>query len=386
MQEKRNFLTNICSIVEVEFLKIRCIHTGDLHIGMEFKNASFDKEYAQKRRMEIWETFNKIIDRAKATEADILLIAGDLFEEDYCSLGDIKRINLRFKDIKNTKVVISAGNHDILGKRSLYKLIEWSENVYIFDTGKINKIEFSDLNTVVWGLSWDKKEIRENLLKDFSIDNRELINILLIHGDVLNKNSEYLPLDKEALIKSGFDYIALGHIHKPQIIDNMIFYCGSPEPLDFGETGEHGIIEGFISKENVDMKFIPFSKRSFIIKILEIKETMGLTEIINKIIDVDDKESRKKNMYRVILKGVRDRHINIDLYEIKENLKDEFFYLEMIDKTNPDYDIDRIYKENKDNIIGYFIESMKKEGLEKPIVKEALYIGLEALLDEKVKI
>ena len=55
-----------------------------------------------------------------------------------------------------------------------------------------------------------------------------------------------MPLDKNYLDQLGFDYIALGHIHKPIIISDNMAYCGSPEPLDFGEIGEHGIIQGII--------------------------------------------------------------------------------------------------------------------------------------------
>lgn len=366
-------------------MEIRCIHTGDLHLGMEFKSASFDKKQANTRRLELWETFNRIIDRCKEIKAHILFIAGDLFEDEYCSVADVKRIDSKFREISNTKIVISAGNHDTLGRRSLYRLIKWSDNVYIFEPNNVSKIEFNDINTVIWGLSWDKKLERDSLLDNIRIGDNSRLNILLAHGDALSKDSEYLPINKTALINSGFNYVALGHIHKPQFISSSICYCGSPEPLDFGETGSHGIIEGTISLEDTKMSFVPFAKREFIIREIPINENMSYNEIIDRIKSIDDKENRAINLYRGIIKGTRDSQINLNIKDIKEYLHNEFYYIDIIDNTTPDYDLDKIYNENSNNIVGLFIKEMEKQGLDNEIVRDALYYGLEVLLSEKVK-
>jgi hypothetical protein len=74
----------------------------------------------------------------------------------------------------------------------------------------------------------------------------------------------------------------------------------------------------------------------------------------------------------------------LDLEEIKEILKDEFYHIEIINCTTPDYDLDKLLKENNNNIIGIFIKEMMKKGLEDPIVKDGLYLGLKILLKEKM--
>lgn len=365
-------------------MEVKFIHTGDLHLGLQFENASFSLEYANKRRIELWETFERIIDRVKKNNIDILIIAGDLFEDEYCSIGDIKRINSTLKGLSDTRIIITAGNHDSFGEKSLYKAIEWSENIYVFQGENMGNVEFEDINTIVWGVSWEKKEEKRNLVDDIAIEKKDKTNILVVHGDTLNKNSTYLPIDKDKI--SHFDYVALGHIHKPQFISHNIAYCGSPEPLDFGEQGEHGIIEGNISNGQVVAEFVPFNKREFIIKEITLDENMDYNDIKTKITSCDDNDKRSENLYRIILKGLRDSDIKIDIGEMQEVLKNKFNYLEIIDKTKPDYDIERIEQKNKDNIIGAFIRDMKKKGLDNPIIKDALYEGLEVLLSEKVKI
>ena len=58
-------------------------------------------------------------------------------------------------------MIISAGNHDYFYEKSLYNRVEWSPNVFIFRGNGLEKIEFPDLNTIIYGYSWDRVEIRE---------------------------------------------------------------------------------------------------------------------------------------------------------------------------------------------------------------------------------
>ena len=59
------------------------------------------------------------------------------------------------------------------------------------------------------------------------------------------------------------------------------------------------------------------------------------------------------------------------------------YYAEIIDNTSADYFLPKIHTENKDNIIGLYIDALK--GKENKIDIEALYLGLDALLNEGSK-
>ncbi|GMQ62427.1 metallophosphoesterase family protein [Vallitalea maricola] len=361
---------------------IKFIHTGDVHIGMEFKSASFSSEFARKRRNEIKETFMNIVSRAGEIQADLLLISGDLFEDEYITIGELKEINNSFSKISSTKIIMIAGNHDpIINDKSYYNLIDWSHNVYIMNT-YTEKITFEELNVDIYGLSWNKKEIKDNLFNDIEVENSDRINILLAHGDIYQK-SNYLPIDKDNLKSKNFDYVALGHIHKHNFIQPDIAYCGSPEPLDFGETGVHGIIEGSISKDKIDVDFLPFSKRQFVGVDVTVEDDMTIEDIIENIrIIVSDYDF--KNLYRFNLKGIRDKDILFDTQYIKERVEEYVIYAEIIDTTTPDYDLDKLRQENENNVIGKYIEYMERQNIQDEISKLALYEGIEALLSEKV--
>jgi len=360
---------------------VKFIHTGDLHLGLKFKNVSFQQEKAIERRNELWSTFERIVKYAKDNKVDFLLIAGDLFEEAYFTIGDITRVKDTFKTAENVNIIISAGNHDFKGSKSLYTRVEWTSNVTIFDGEGINKKEFEDLNTVIYGYSWDTVEIRTNNLfngLENKLDNTKN-NILVIHGDISN-NSSYLPLNLQELNNLNMDYIALGHIHKPQIISEKIAYSGCPEPLDFGELGERGIIKGMISNKKAEFQFVPFSKRKFIETEVIIDENMGYPDIINEIRNTSI-GNKKIDFYRINLKGFIQKDIIVE--NLNKDLNNDFYHIELVNNTILDYDLEQLEKENEGNIIGRFIDSMKEKNLDNPIVKDALYMGLEVLLKER---
>lgn len=357
---------------------VKFLHTGDLHLGLKFNSASFPREKAMERRRELWSTFERIVKYAKDNSIDFLLIAGDLFESDYFTMGDITRIRDTFRTAENVNIIISAGNHDYKGNKSFYNRIEWTNNVTIFKGDKIQKKEFPNLNTAIYGYSWESTHIRENTLLLGLADevDSEKNNILLLHGEV-NTQSNYLPLSIQELNKLNMDYIALGHIHKPEIITDNIAYCGSPEPLDFGETGPRGIILGKIENKELEIDFLPFSKRVFNLVDINIDETIGYPDIVKRIKHINI-GNRKDDFYRVKVNGFIQR--DIDIIDLKKDLIDDFYHIEIENYTTKDYNLEELIKENEDNIIGQFIQKMKAKGLEDPVVKNALYYGLEVLL------
>ncbi|MPW24877.1 DNA repair exonuclease [Alkalibaculum sp. M08DMB] len=360
-------------------MKIKFIHTADIHLGSRFNNASFPGDIAKIRRQEMWSTFHDIVSLAHKEKVDFLFISGDLFESELITLGDLKRINEAFKSIQDTQILITPGNHDTYGEKSPYKLISWSENVNIFKAQELSLIEFTDLNTNIYGFAWSEKYISNEFRYNMDPLDKDKNNILMLHGDIYNKKSNYFPIDKNYLKKLSFDYVALGHVHKPDIQENGIVYPGSPEPLDFGEIGSHGVILGQLQDSRVQTKFITMSKRQFLNEELYLHPEMTYQEIINII---QSYHGRERNLYRLSLLGLVDSDIDMD--QVINDVNKEFYYIEINNQVEPDYDLDKIMNQNSDNIIGLFIKEMRKKDLEDIEVKNALYLGLQALLKEKV--
>lgn len=351
---------------------MKVIHTADLHLSRIFRNFYFTHEIANIRRAELWKNFENTVNICKEKEINLLLISGDIYEKDYFTISDMKRFIALLSSIKKTRVLIITGNHDYISKESLFYKVDMPENVHIFNKDSIEYLDIDDLKTRVHGISWSSPIFKDNIdynaikLKD------NYTNIFMAHGSV-DKNSEYLYIDTKRLEEMGFDYIALGHIHKPMKVGEKSYYSGCPEPLSFSEMGSRGI--NYIDFSlNGKVEFLETGIRKYSTVEVVLNSDLNFFEIIDKI---KKYLVNSENFFRIILKGSISEDINLET--IIESLKEEYFYLEFVNNLSPSFDIENIYKENKDNIKGYFIEEMKKKDISLDKNLNALYYGLKAL-------
>lgn len=355
---------------------ISFIHSGDIHLGTAFKTASFGKSKGEERRADLWNSFERLINYAIEKNSDLIILAGDIFEEDMFTIKDINKLRDILSEAKNQRIVITPGNHDKLNLKSMYNRVRWPENTIILKESGLSKVVFEDIKLTLHGYSWTNvNEDSKTLISELQKDPNNY-NILVLHADI-SEDMDHLPLDLKQLRALEMDYIALGHIHKPEFLDHNIGYCGSLEGLDFGETGERGFIEGRLNEIST-FKFIPFSKREFYIEELELNENMTLNQIVSRAKELT-KEKYNVNFYRIILKG--NMPFYIDLEDIEARLQEEFYHVELINECRKNLDIDKIKNENENNIISNYIDSFSDNDLEDEIIRDAFYIGLYALLE-----
>lgn len=357
---------------------IKFIHTGDLHLGSVFENASFPADVAKLRREELFKTFNNIIKAAVSLKDNFLLICGDLFEEKFCTAHDIKRVFDTLAALTDIEVLIIAGNHDLYSSAYRHYANKYP-NIHIFGHKKIEKKSFEKFNTDIYAISWDKAAYyAEPDFSSIELDENK-INILMLHADCA-PNSTYMPINIKAISDIGFDYIALGHIHKPRHVTGRAYYCGSCEPLDFKETGEHGIYHIEADKDAFKIDFVKLASRNFVVNKVNITPDMGYLDILRALTANISHESLNNDMHRLAISGMVNSTINLD--EIIAQAKPSFFYMEYSNDTIPDFDIDYIKQQNENNIIGKFIEKMQQYDMTDERYRRALYKGLALLLSE----
>lgn len=258
------------------------IHIADMHFDTPFTFLGQTENFGDIRRLEQREAFKKIIEYIKQQKIKYLFISGDLYDQKYVKETTIEYINNSFKEIPETKIFISPGNHDPFLKNSFYNEFNWNENVYIFNN-EIGLYEFEDVD--IYGFGFDDFYCNNFKVDDIKIKNKNKLNILVLHGDVdASKNSEnpYNPVSNSELSSIGFDYIAMGHIHKRQIINENIVYPGSLISLGFDEPGEHGMIEADLGKDNLNINFIKLDNRLFEEKELDISKIYTRRRISRK--------------------------------------------------------------------------------------------------------
>ena len=356
---------------------MKFIHIADIHFDSAFVNLADKENLGEQRRLEQRKVFKKVIEYIKNNNIEYLFIAGDLYEHKYIKKTTIEFINEQFKEIPNTKIFITPGNHDPFLKNSYYNKFIWNENVKIFN-GKIEKIETEDAD--IYGFGFDDFYCTNSGIENIEIANKEKINILIMHGTqdgASLEEKQYNSFRTKDIEEKGFDYVALGHIHKLNYNNTKLVYPGSTISLGFDEPGKHGMIVGEIEKNDFKIDFIPLDVREFIIKNIDVTEINSKEELIEKLNDIDTQE---KELIEIYLIG--KRNFEIDIYEILKLISNDNI-IKIKNKTKINYDLEKISQEK--TLRGIFVKKMlEKMDLienedERIILENSIEIGMEAL-------
>ena len=98
-----------------------------------------------------------VLEEARRQQADLLLIAGDLFHRQPLK-RELKEVAAGFAAIPDTEIVLIAGNHDYLHPKSYYRTFAWPDNVHFILNKDLTPVHLERIHTTVWGCSfWDKK-------------------------------------------------------------------------------------------------------------------------------------------------------------------------------------------------------------------------------------
>lgn len=260
---------------------MKILHTSDWHLGRSLTNNT---TYIEDQKF----FFEKLYGILSEEHIDAVICAGDVYDSSVTNAEAI-----RLYDSVATKIcaemkipmIVIAGNHDsgprlaacseLLKEASLhvYGRLGSSSDPILLDNGRtavyplpyFNKDEAisiypekkDEITNADTAMKTVCDEIRRNM-------NKDKVNIIVSHSLIIN--SELSESDHSAQIGTasaiskdvfeGFDYVALGHIHKAQAISENIRYSGSPIKYSFGKEEYHkkGVV--IIDTENMSQKFV----------------------------------------------------------------------------------------------------------------------------------
>lgn len=372
--------------------KIKILHAADIHFDTPFSGMT--PKQALKSKEELKLVFEKIINLASEKQVDVILIAGDIFDNLSVNKSTLHFIKTCFEKIRNIYIFISPGNHDPFNEKSFYSIVEWPSNVYIFK-GKMEKVFLEDLNTVVWGAGFNTTHVNKSLVKEVKrVEGYN--NIMVLHGEIsISKDgNDYNPITEEEIAKSNMDYIALGHRHKfseVKKVENTYYsYSGCPQGRGFDELDDKGVVLLELKEKYIESKFIRTSIRNYYEKEINIEECFGYSEVKNRILNGILNYDRKNNFYKIVLKGQVSEEFTINEDVLEELLKDDFYFVKVIDKSEIKLDINELIK-------GYSLKSIFAKKIyeklqkaetkdEREIITLALKIGLQSISGDEVKI
>ena len=236
--------------------KLKIVLSADWHLDSPWEMLSPEKA-AQMRRLQR-EMPHRISRIAREERADLILLAGDLFDSATPYAESVRAVEQAFDGI-GIPVFIAPGNHDPL---PVWKGIKLPENVHLFTGEGLECV--STPCAEVYGAAFTRGS-KESIELSAPVCG-EKPRILLLHGDVGGRG-EYLPISEKQLAESGFHFAALGHIHKPSGLkrSSNTWWCypGCPMGRGFDETGARGIMLITLDGHSCEGEFLELSDRRF---------------------------------------------------------------------------------------------------------------------------
>ena len=379
---------------------MKIIHLADLHIGKRVNEFSMidDKKY-------ILNQILKIIDKEKP---DAVIIAGDVYDKQVPSIEAVELLDSFISDIskRKTTTFIISGNHDSAERLAFGSSLMAMGKIYISPVynGKISKYtlknDFGSANFYLLPFvkpNHVKRFFPDEKIESYTdairvvVDNLKLdtseINILIAHQFVTGASrteSEEISVggldNVDASVFEDFDYVALGHIHRPQKIGTeRIRYCGTPLKYSFSEVNDTksvSIIE-INSKEDFNLRTIPLIPKRDMRKIrgtyeelitktsyentntddyihVTLTDEFNVVDAIQKLrviyknimkLEYDNmrtRESRKINLDDMVIENKNPLEIFSEFYKLQNNQEMDDEQKEIIKKI-----MEEVWEENK---------------------------------------
>lgn len=231
-------------------MTFRFIHTADLHldsplISLALRNPDLAAEVAVASRTAL----TRIIDLCLTEKVDALLIAGDLWDGGQTSAKTprfLKQELTRLSDA-GVRCFILRGNHDAASK--ITKELEAPPLCHIFGTkAATQSFDVGAHSVAIHGLSFAEGAVPESLLPRYPTPITGAFNIGMMHTSLNGSagHDVYAPCRVSDLDAQGYDYWALGHIHKRAEHHgrSVVVMPGIPQGRDIGEAGATSVTLG----------------------------------------------------------------------------------------------------------------------------------------------
>ena len=353
---------------------MKVLHFADLHLGVESYGRIDPSSGLSSRLLDFLSALDQVVDYALQNKIDLVLFCGDAYKNRDPSQTQQREFAKRIKRLSTSgiPVFLLVGNHDLpnaIGRATATEIFDTLavENVYVSNRPDIYRIPTNSGTLQIVSLPWLRrsailgKEEAKNL--NFEQLNQKLQQILTnIIATLAGKLDPSLPailaahvwvsgakVGSESLMTIGqehvllpsnvahpaFDYVALGHLHKHQVIsDNPpVVYAGSLERQDFSEEEDE---KGFYlveiepekqsDKRQVSYEFHPVSGRRFVtINVTVNSEDADPTSTVLKSID-DRKENIRDAIIRLNIGLNAESEGQIRDIDIRNALKEAHYF------------------------------------------------------------
>lgn len=363
------------------------LHCADLHLEATFA-GHLPAPIGSRRRADLRATLTRLLNLARERRADVVTIAGDLYEEAYAPPDLPGFLRQELGGVAPVRVLISPGDSDPHTARSLYARTPWPTNVTIFPPGAPSPVELRP-GVTLWGAAHQAGGGPAGL-EGFRAE-RSGINILLLHaaapGQPQPEGHSLCQVDESSLRAAGIDLALLGHVHSGQAQlqgpANWV-YPGSPEPLAPQEaSGDHRVALVSVSDGAYEVEHLPVSRWRYAPWRLDLSGCASPEDVtalagasLRGLLPTPDEHTI------LLLTLCGNRLVDLDLDAIRRRLEPAFVRFQI--ELPPPYDLEEIATEPA--VRGLLVRQFQDHAApDRDLSREAAYLALAALDGRRVR-
>lgn len=297
---------------------IKILHTADIHLDAPLRSLALrDESLRDAVQAATRAAFARIVDVALSERVAALLIAGDLFDGRARSARTAAFLTAQLDRLRAAEIAVFyiKGNHD--AENPITGALDLPDNVHVFDArgGRVQLAE----DLWIHGVSFADRHAPESLLPRFPAPVPGAVNIAMLHSSLAGAagHDTYAPCTVGDLNDMGFDYWALGHVHKRQIHAKApwVVMPGMPQGRDIGEAGAKSasmltVTEGRIEVAEVPTSVVEFTATTLDISAVESDDALRAA-LRDHLRGIADGLSSEAGVVRLTLTGTPARHWQI---------------------------------------------------------------------------
>ncbi len=344
---------------------VKLLHFADLHLGVENYGRIDPATGLSTRLTDFLRAYDQVVDYVLQNDVGLVVFAGDAYKTRDPSPTYEREFARRIRRLSAAGIptVLVAGNHDTphaAGRATTVEIFATLEveNVYVARKPELIPIETKDGPVQVVALPWitrstllardehrnkNLEEINQLILDKITniVEGPDgLISqldptvptILAAHATVQGAvygSERSVMLGQEVILPPGlarnpaFDYVALGHIHKHQVLNEKppVIYAGSIERIDFGEEREDkGFVVAEVERGRADWQFVKTDARCFVTVEVDARSDDPTAEILEAIAAHEIEDA----VVRIIVHTVAEKEPLINEDEIRRALAGAF--------------------------------------------------------------
>lgn len=304
--------------------QVKFLHTADLHLDSPMVGLRhLPKSIFHRLQESTFKTLKNITNAAIKHEVDFVVIAGDLYDGEDRSIRAqaVLRNEMNRLAENGIKVYAIHGNHDHLGGNSIQ--LEFPENVYFFkDQLEIAAFRKNDGTLVhLYGFSYPKRHVTERWIDKYERSDGADFHIGLLHGhfEGASDHGKYAPFRLSELLDKGYDYWALGHIHKRTLLSQQphVVYPGNPQGRHRKELGDKGAYIVTLTETSSDIMFFETADVIWEDMVIDGKNASSFNEVYESCLAAIDEKRREG---KGLLLDIHIDQLNSSLTEVKEKI------------------------------------------------------------------